>query len=624
MGVRSRGRRSLVILPGTGSGEDLMEDATAGDGDGAVALAADFGGGIDAEEMEHGGGEVIGSDEVFGGIGGVLIGGAEGESAFHPAAGEEDGVAVGPVIAADVSVDARGAAEFAHPEDEGGVEQAAFVEIREQGGQGLIHEGQVPALDDGEHAGVVETVGVPAAVLGVLPADALVKVDGDEFDADLDEASGEETGLAVSRAAKTVAYGIGFVADLEGVAQGLGIEQGKGLVVVGVETARDRSVFEQSGLAVDELHHLASGGESGGINAGGQAEFREGEVGGIGIASDEERIVLFAEETGVLAGGDGAVADDMGKGDGSGEFGSGGRGEFVDEGTVGGEEFLGILEPDVVEGWSVTSEGVVGGGIVVPHGVMDGSDETNLVHDPGHAGETFIDPQAGDIRWDGFVETADAFGGIGFHVEGFELAGAAPLEEEDDGAGAGSDATEGGLGGDLAMEESGQGEAEHAETPDAECGAPVEDMTDLIARGLAWGGVGVHGDQWRRMNSLELRRAQAKSSRVARRSVEWARRVEKWSCSSGPGGRVRMDQKRSSMTRSAESSGSAQRASWLSGRVMSSWRTGPLMSWRAWARVEDSDRSHSQVSRRGGLPKASRKRSVGVLRPSFWGAPPGS
>jgi len=260
---------------GVGSGDDLMEDAAAGDGDGAVALAADFGGGIDAEEMEHGGGEVIGSDEVFGGIGGVLIGGAEGEPAFHPAAGEQDGVAIGPVIAADVAVDAWGAAEFAHPQDEGGVEQTALVEIGEQGGQGLIHQGQVPALDDGEHAGIVESVGVPAAVLGVLTADALVEVDGDELDPDLDEASGEQTGLAVSRTTETVADGIGFVADLEGVAQGFGIEQGEGLVVVGVETARDRRVFEQPGLAVDELHHLASGGESGGIDAGGQAEFGE-------------------------------------------------------------------------------------------------------------------------------------------------------------------------------------------------------------------------------------------------------------------------------------------------------------------------------------------------------------
>ena len=34
-------------------------------------------------------------------------------------------------------------------------------------------------------------------------------------------------------------------------------------------------------------------------------------------------------------------------------------------------------------------------------------------------------------------------------------------------------------------------------------------------------------------------------------------------------------------------------------------RSGPLMSWNAWARVVDSDRSHSQVRRRSGLPKAS-------------------
>jgi hypothetical protein len=82
------------------------------------------------------------------------------------------------------------------------------------------------------------------------------------------------------------------------------------------------------------LFGIGIGGDRDGVREGGA------EDDGVGIAPDEKGIVLLAEEAGVLTGGDGAVGDDVRKGDGSGEFGSGGGGETIDDRTVGGEEFL--------------------------------------------------------------------------------------------------------------------------------------------------------------------------------------------------------------------------------------------------------------------------------------------
>ena len=63
-----------------------------------------------------------------------FVGGTDDLAAADAAAGEDDGVALRPVVAAGVFVDVRGAAEIAHPDDERGIEQARVGQIVEQRG----------------------------------------------------------------------------------------------------------------------------------------------------------------------------------------------------------------------------------------------------------------------------------------------------------------------------------------------------------------------------------------------------------------------------------------------------------------------------------------------------------
>src|SRR2546426_6626391 len=61
-------------------------------------------------------------------------------------------------------------------------------------------------------------------------------------------------------------------------------------------------------------------------------------AGAVGVLVDEQRVVRFTQETGVLARGDRAVGDDVREGDERGHA-LGGRDEFVHDRAVGGEEF---------------------------------------------------------------------------------------------------------------------------------------------------------------------------------------------------------------------------------------------------------------------------------------------
>src|SRR5207247_8034962 len=97
------------------------------------------GAGIVAEETEDGGVEVGGGNGMVGGVGADFVGGAGGLAAADAAAGEGDGVALGPVVAAGVFVDRGGAAEVTHPDDERCIEQAALGKVVEQRGEGLLH-----------------------------------------------------------------------------------------------------------------------------------------------------------------------------------------------------------------------------------------------------------------------------------------------------------------------------------------------------------------------------------------------------------------------------------------------------------------------------------------------------
>ena len=154
--------------------------------EGAAGGVDQLGLGVEAEPPVDRGGQVGGGDRVGGGVGAVAVAGAVDVAPLDAAAGEHGRVAVGPVVAAGVAVDPGRPAELAERDDQGRVEQAAGVEVLDQGRQAPVGDRQqvvAVLVEDLE-------VGVP-----VLPLLAEV-VDVDERDAGLDQPAGQQQVLA--------------------------------------------------------------------------------------------------------------------------------------------------------------------------------------------------------------------------------------------------------------------------------------------------------------------------------------------------------------------------------------------------------------------------------------------
>ena len=105
-------------------------------------------GGIDAEQSKYGEREVFGADRVVDGCFAVRIGRADDLSAAYASTGQARASGAGPVVAAAGAVNLRGPAELAHQDDEGRVEQAAFLEIGKQGGVGVIEGRELSAAGE--------------------------------------------------------------------------------------------------------------------------------------------------------------------------------------------------------------------------------------------------------------------------------------------------------------------------------------------------------------------------------------------------------------------------------------------------------------------------------------------
>src|SRR5262249_4196248 len=145
-----------------------------------------------------------------------------------------------------------------------------------------------------------------------------------------------------------------------------------------------RGDVEQARLAVEEVHHLATILQPLRVESLWQTQFRQAKVRGVRILADEERVVLLAEEAGVLTGGDRAVGDDVRIAD-KGRRAAGRGGEAVDDAAVGGEQITAVAQALIVDGRGEASEAVIAGRVVVAHLVADAADEGDLVHDARHA-----------------------------------------------------------------------------------------------------------------------------------------------------------------------------------------------------------------------------------------------
>ena len=133
-GASSCSRHSLL--------EEELIDQFAVDVGEAVVAALEFEGElfvIDAEEVEEGGVEVVNADGILCNVVGVVVGFADGLTGFNAAAGEPHGEAAGVVVATEalwreVALAVNGASEFAAPDDEGVLKQAALLEVFDESG----------------------------------------------------------------------------------------------------------------------------------------------------------------------------------------------------------------------------------------------------------------------------------------------------------------------------------------------------------------------------------------------------------------------------------------------------------------------------------------------------------
>ena len=85
--------------------------------------------------------DIVGIKAHFGGLDAEFVSRAEDLAAFHAAAGHPHTETVGVVVAAVIALGEGRAAEFAAPDYEGGIEQAAAFEVAQQAGDGLVGSG---------------------------------------------------------------------------------------------------------------------------------------------------------------------------------------------------------------------------------------------------------------------------------------------------------------------------------------------------------------------------------------------------------------------------------------------------------------------------------------------------
>ena len=133
---------------------------------------------VEAEKVHHRCLEVVHVDFVFSDAEAELVGAAVVESGLHAAAGHEEGVAVGVVVAAQhgagggAAFAEGGAAKFAAPDDESVVQQAALLEVFDEGGDGLVGGSHLGGEAGGDAAALAGAVEVPAPVEEVHKAHA--------------------------------------------------------------------------------------------------------------------------------------------------------------------------------------------------------------------------------------------------------------------------------------------------------------------------------------------------------------------------------------------------------------------------------------------------------------------
>ena len=428
---------------------------------------------IDAEEVEHGGVEIMNVGGIADDIVAEVVGFAVHRAWFDAPARHPDGEATGMMIATEVvlfdgALAVSGAAEFAAPDDESFVEEPALFEIGDEGGASLI----------GFQAFLAEAFGETAMMIPVAVAEL------DEADIAFGESASEE---AIIGEAGSSWGGAVEIEDLLAFRGEVG-EFGD----AGLHPESEFVVFDLGGDG-----GISDGAEGHAVEViGGVDEFAAGLAADAwGIGDKEHGIAGVAELDAPVLGGEKATTPVAGLE----SLTAATAGEDDERGEVAVIASEAVGEPGAHRGatWLLVSRGEKGDcGIVVDGVGDDRADESAIIDDFGEIGEEFGDIHPGAAIFferEGGADAekiflaaghsrdalafANAFGEIfaghldefGFGIKEVEVGGGTGHEEVNDPLGFGGkvESVHGAWGGGS----EGSGVEERAEGEGAEAGA---------------------------------------------------------------------------------------------------------------------------------------------------------
>src|SRR5207244_2772089 len=109
------------------------------------------------------------------------------------------------------------------------------------------------------------------------------------------------------------------------------------------------------------------------------------------------------------------------------------RRQQINDGAVSGEQLISVAQTNVIQRRRAARETVISRGIVVLLLVKDAADQSKLVRHLSQTRQALADENTGRARRDGFEFAPDRFGGVGLHIYGVGLTGAAELVQKDNG-----------------------------------------------------------------------------------------------------------------------------------------------------------------------------------------------
>ena len=347
-------------------------------------------------------------------------------AATNPTAGEEHAVAAGPVVASGVHVDLRRAAEFAHPHDERGVEQAALFEVVEQRGVGLLHRRDDTVLESAK------------VVLVRVRRDARAVHGGDEARARLHEPAREQVRLAPRMPPVALAHGVGLAREVERLRGFSRLEDGDGLVAEDVHFRRLRrdDAARLRRLRVGEIFQKADAlREALGREARVEREVAHFEAGRVRVVVEHEGIELRAEAAAVLGGRDAGITVAMRER--RDDIRRHARAEAVTLRKPSAERAdardvrAAGIDERAVHAIRAADGGPVRAAVVAAMLAMHGADERDFVHALRHAREDFGNVGAGEVRFDRRENAAHFRAGVRLWIPEVNVARRAAIEDED-------------------------------------------------------------------------------------------------------------------------------------------------------------------------------------------------